>query len=482
VAEKDLRDEPSASRSARNASAEAQSTGRLESTRTRPPLVSSTFLAFITQVASSAFALANVFIIARSLGPTGRGEVAFLITISATLSNLGAFGVQEANINFASAQPGLRRALATNSILIAGFAGAAVAAATAAIATVVPIFGSDARIVLIAFALASVPLQLLKMYLWRFVQADYRFGIASLSWTLPYVANFLANAALALVGALTVGTAFATWLAAQVVPLVFLGWHIARRLEGFGRPDFSLARRTMKFGLQTHLYKIMSMGNTRLDQWILGVLGNTRELGLYSVAVSLSTSLYQVPSALDLAQRPDLARASKEGAARRASVAFRIAASVTATGAVILAIFAPFICVGLLGSDFRGSIDDLRVLMLGAVGMVALKLLGNALTAQGRPLLVSVGVAAGLIVTIVLDVLLIPRFGGLGAAIASVVAYSTVGAVVSVMFLRALDGRAADLLPRPRDAALLLAQFRRLLAFRAAGRTATAGPTADRSS
>jgi O-antigen/teichoic acid export membrane protein len=440
-------------------------------------LVSSTFNTLAAQIASSALALGSVLIIARSLGPTGRGEVVFLVTISLTLSALGALGVQEANINFASAQPHLRPALATNSILLAALAGTAVAAVSAAAAIVVPIFGGQTNPMLIGFALASVPLQLLKTYLWRFIQADWRFGIASISWTLPFITGFFANAALALAGLLSVATAYGTWVGAQLVPIVFLAWHVVRRGEGFGRPSFSLARRTVTFGLKTHFYKVMSMGNARLDQWILGVLGSTRELGLYSVAVALSTSLYQLPAALDLAQRPDLARVSKEVAAHRASVVFRIAAAITGAGALLIAILAPYIC-RLFGPEFRGSVDDLRVLMLGTIGVVALKLLGNALTAQGRPLRVSVGVAAGFVITVVLDVLLIPRFGGLGAAIASAVAYSTVGIIVAVMFVRTLGGHAEDLIPRPLDAVLLKAQFRRLLSTRRAARPASPVETA----
>jgi O-antigen/teichoic acid export membrane protein len=458
-------------------SADTAAVGAGRSPRRRPPLVSSTFLTFSTQIVSSVFALANVFVVARTLGPSGRGEVALLMTIAAVLSSLGAFGIQEANINFASAQPELRPALATNSIFLAGITGALIAATTVGLATVVPIFGNEASIALIGLALLSVPFLVLKVWFWRLIQADYRFGTASVSWALPFVSNLAANIALALAGVLTVATAFGTWLGAQLVPLTFLAWHIGRRFGGFGRPSLSLARRAVKFGLQIHVYRIMSMGNARLDQWILGVLGNTRELGLYSVAVSLSTALYQLPSALDLAQRPDLARASKAEAAKRASVVFRVAATITALGAVVVAILAPYICAGIFGSDFLGSADDLRVLMLGTVGVVALKLLGNALTAQGRPLLISVGVAGGFVVTLVLDILLIPRFGGLGAAIASAVAYSTVGVIVAVMFLRALDGRAGDLVPRRGDIPLALAQARRLLSLRPGKRQPSAVET-----
>jgi Na+-driven multidrug efflux pump len=108
--------------------------------------------------------------------------------------------------------------------------------------------------------------------------------------------------------------------------------------------------------------------------------------------------------------------------------------------------------VTIFGPEFRGSIDDLRVLVAGAFGMMALKLLGNALVARGQPVLQSVAIGAGFVCTVILDVLLIPPFGGLGAALASTLAYTAAGIVVGVIFLRALEGRVSELVPRVGDA------------------------------
>jgi Na+-driven multidrug efflux pump len=109
----------------------------------------------------------------------------------------------------------------------------------------------------------------------------------------------------------------------------------------------------------------------------------------------------------------------------------------------------------LFGVSFDGSIDDLRVLVAGAFGVVAVKLLGDALTAQRRPLLDSAAVGVGFAFTLVLDIVLIPHLGGLGAAIASTVAYTAGGITAAVLFLRVLGGRARDLVPRRADVAKL---------------------------
>jgi Na+-driven multidrug efflux pump len=70
------------------------------------------------------------------------------------------------------------------------------------------------------------------------------------------------------------------------------------------------------------------------------------------------------------------------------------------------------------------------------------------LSGRGRPGLSSQLAGLAAVVTIVLDLVLIPPFGVIGAAIASVVAYTTYG-VVSLMALRNLSGIPIGQLVRP---------------------------------
>jgi O-antigen/teichoic acid export membrane protein len=174
-------------------------------------------------------------------------------------------------------------------------------------------------------------------------------------------------------------------------------------------------------------------------------------LGLYSVAVTLSEALFYVPGVITLVQRPDLVRASREHAAELASRVLRRALVLAVVAGTALAVAAPFLCVTLFGEQFSGSVDELRVLALGAVGIVTLDLLSNAIIAQRRPLLASGADGAALVLTVVLNLLLIPRLAGLGAAIATTAAYTFGGAVMVVIFLRVLDADWRKLVPRPAD-------------------------------
>jgi O-antigen/teichoic acid export membrane protein len=414
----------------------------------RPSFFAAATFTYGTNLAVAVLSLVNVLLVARTLGPSGRGGVAFLTAIAWFTSNLATLGVQEANANLAGAESTARRSLATNSVLFALLFGLGATALLVGLIGLFPAVGGDSSSGLRWLTFGSLPILVLGIYMRFLVQADYGFGITNIAWLITPIANVGMNGLLAALGVLSVGTAVATWIAGQTLATALLLLHVGRKLAGFGRPDIGLARRTLGFGLKSHAGRVMLLGNYRLDQWLLGAIAGSRELGLYSVAVAWAEALWFLPTTLSAVQRPDLVRAAKREAARLATLIFRAAVVLTIVSSAAMLVLAPFFCVTIFGEQFRGSIVDLRVLVLGSLGVVALKLLGNALTAQSRPVLASTAIGAGFMATIILDVILIPPYGGLGAAIASSLAYTAGGVAIALMFSRALESPVRDLAPR----------------------------------
>ncbi len=425
-------------------------------------MASDALLTYGTNVAVAVLSLANVLVISRTLGPAGRGDVAFLTAIAWLTANLATFGVQEANANIAGTEPHRRRSLATNSVVFSVVFGLITIAALAVIIAVFPGVAGSSDPSLRWLTFACLPIIILGIYMRFLVQADYGFGITNIAWLITPVANISINGILAAAGVLSVATAVSTWLAGQIVQTVVLVVYVARRARGFGSPDRGLARESLSFGARSHVGRVMLLGNYRLDQWIVGAVAGSRELGLYSVAVAWAEALWFLPTTISAVQRPDLVRGERRDAAAVAALTFRLAVVVTVFTAVVFIVAAPFLCVTVFGEAFRGSIDDLRILVLGSVGIVALKQLGSALTAQRRPTLASIAIAVAFAVAIVLDIVLIPRYGGNGAAIASAVSYTMGGLAVSLIFARVLRVELTSLLPRTSELPLFVQTARRL--------------------
>lgn len=430
----------------------------------RPSFARSAVLTYGTNLGVALLSFISVLITARALGASGRGDVAFLTTIAYLTAQLSTLGVAQANANFAAREPHLSRSLAGTSLGLALLFGGTAALILGSAMTVFPDMTGDAGKGLLLVVLLAIPILITQEYLLYLVQAHYGFGITNAAWLITPAVNVIGNGLFALTGQITVESAVAMWIGGMLLGTIVMGWAVLRRHGGFGRPDPALAKEMLSFGLKAHLGRAMLFGNYRADQWILGVMASSRELGLYSVAVAWSEVLFFLPTTLVAVTRPDLVRASPEEARARATMVLRGALALTLACSVVMILLAPVLCTTIFGEEFRGSVEMLRVLALGAFGITTLKLLGNALTAQRRPLLETGAVAVAFVTVFVLDFLLIPNHGGLGASIASAVSYTAGGLAAAVIFGRALGASASDLLPRPGDviflARSLAARFR----------------------
>ena len=416
-----------------------------------PSFARSAAFTYGAQLGAAVLSLLSVLIVARALGAEGRGHVAFLTAMTFLTANLATFGVQEAIGNFAASEPRLRRALASNAVLLSLLLGGIAVGVLSTLIALVPGVAGDSNPTVRLIAFAFIPAILLQIFLRFLVQADYGFMVTNAAYVLAPTLNVVGNGLFYALGILSVNSAVGWWLAGQTLETVLLAWYVQRRLAGFGRPDVGLARQALRFGVRAHPGRVMLLGNYRLDQWLLGAIAGPRELGVYSVAVAWAEALWYLPTALAAVQRPDLVRAARDQAGRIAARIFRAAILVTAACALVMFVAAPILCATIFGEEFRDSVGMLRVLVFAAFGVGAVKLLGSALVTQGRPGLQSAAIGAGFVLSVVLDVALIPPFGGQGAAFAVAIAHTVAGAVVCTIFLRTLGGGPTDLIPRVGD-------------------------------
>jgi O-antigen/teichoic acid export membrane protein len=428
----------------------------------RGSALAAALLTYGTNLAVAVLSLVNVLVVARALGPSARGSVAFLITVATMTGQFACLSVQEANANLGGSNPAARGRLATNSLILAVVLGAVASIIVVTLVSVFPAVGGPVSRTLLLVALAAVPFVIVKTFLSFLLQAEYAFVSTNLAWLAGPLLGAIVNSVFALTGWLTITTAFVVWVAGQALGVVILLVRV-RRGAGLARPDGQLAGDALRFGMKTHPGRLMGMGNYRADQWFVGSISGSKELGLYSVATSWAEMLFYLPGVLTLVQRPDLVRASPEEAARRAARVFRIATIATAVAAAGLIVIAPLLVTVVFGDAFAGAVPMLRILALGALGIAALDLLPNALTAQRMPIRGMWAIAVAFAVTLVLDISLVPPFGGMGASVATAVAYSIGGASAAVIFARALHVPLRELVPRLNELPWLWHKLRSLL-------------------
>jgi O-antigen/teichoic acid export membrane protein len=212
----------------------------------------------------------------------------------------------------------------------------------------------------------------------------------------------------------------------------------------------------IRLGWRVSLANALQALNYRLDVVIMNLVSTVSAVGLYSVAVSLGSLLWYVPSAAGtvlLSQVGTMGR--QRGAVHTASVS-RVVLVLTLGAAGIAALVgAPAIHL-LFGAEFDSSYGVLLLLLPGVVAMSLPKVLNSYLVVMGHPGVSVRASAVAVVATVALDLLLIPRWGPAGAAVASTAAYVLAAAVFALGFRRVSALGLHDLVPTLRDVKRLL--------------------------
>jgi O-antigen/teichoic acid export membrane protein len=254
------------------------------------------------------------------------------------------------------------------------------------------------------------------------------------------------------------GYAASIWslLLADVATFV-LAWNRLAEKGFFHRaaqPSAVLARRIAGYGLRAQVGGIVTLLNLRLDFLLVSVFTGPAALGVYAVASKFAELLKVPPLALTYVLYPRYARRDQTTAAAQARRLLPRAGILTAAAIVPLWIAATFLIPALYGPEFEGAITPAHIILVGLAFEGIAAVITAFLYGIGRPGLNSWGMAAGLAVTVVLDVLLIPPFGAIGAATGSAVAYAT-SALALVAFFRWVNRpeRRAEPMPEAMKAA-----------------------------
>ena len=127
---------------------------------------------------------------------------------------------------------------------------------------------------------------------------------------------------------------------------------------------------------------------------------------------------------------PTVARRGAADFARRAGRGVSVLLPVGAVMAAVLALSAFPLLPLVYGHQFNGATWPAAWIALGLIAEPAAGLASAYLMGTGRPGTNSLILGVGLAVTVALDLLLIPTYGALGAAVASAVAYLTTDLVL----------------------------------------------------
>ncbi len=245
-------------------------------------------LTIIANVGSLGIGLVTSVILARTLGPAGRGAYAAILTWPFVIGILGLLGVQQSAVYWTARQPGNARRIVTTGIALATVILAPVMlgawlAMPFLLRAQGPSTVAAARAFVVVYGLASAgwlvtigSMQGLRIFgAWNRVRVGQ-----ALLWMA------MLSAAVALFPARP-GPLSMLFAASYVVCIPWGLSTLSGASSGTWAPDFSLVRPLLRYGLASWSASVPTFLNRRLDQLAMAALVDPRILGLYAVAANI---------------------------------------------------------------------------------------------------------------------------------------------------------------------------------------------------
>ena len=168
--------------------------------------------------------------------------------------------------------------------------------------------------------------------------------------------------------------------------------------------------------------------NLRADQVMLGAIKGTEEVGYFAAASRLTIIWLFVPDAIALSAFPALVRARESGGEMyraRLQLLYSVLCWMGMGVAVVTTLSASLIVGLLYGPEFEET-RDLLIVQIWASPFIFMGTLFNRwLTVEGRFGITTFRHAVGAAVNISLNLLLIPKYGGMGASVAGIISFAS---------------------------------------------------------
>lgn len=372
---------------------------------------------------------------ARDLGPSDFGLLSYaqsLVSLLVAVANLGLYGVVVREL---VARPGMSDQILGSSLLLRMVSGAFSVVVSVVIASCLRP-GDGGFAILVAIIAGSLLFQATEVFDFYFLsRLESRLSFLA---TLP---SLLIGSILRTVTLLYDGTIhhFAMIILLESI-LVACGYLVVYHRCTGRLFELRIRRDEMVSLLRDSLpligAGIMMMIYTRIDQVMMGYLTTTSQVGVYAAAVRLAEFWYVVPTVLLqslYSTMIDSRRGGGEGYHRILQYAFDLMTVISLLFVLLLATTAGPLMSLVYGGRYEGGAPILALYVTAGIFVMIGHVREYWITMESRTMLSLVTMASGALINVLLNLMLIPLYGGMGAAVATVVSVAVSGYLVNLL-------------------------------------------------
>lgn len=414
-------------------------------------LAANSVRAFIARMLVTAFSIATGIVVAKTLGPVGKGQYSGVLMIVALMMMIpGGFGSAVTYALTKQRQP-LSQLLPALTVVLG--------AVTLVVCIGAGVWGlvKGWSALLTLFILAVPPSIVLAWQGGIYIGIDRLRNLNLQSAMLAFATLVGVTFTLVALHGRAAGALASSVLCLYGAAAVVV-WHVFRLTRWPREARLSSTLRAMaRFGGPSSVNLFLGMLNYRIDSLILIAMLGTSSFGVYSIAVNCGEALFWLSRPVATAVSRDIGVRALASSARMTARVIRVCTALVALVALIAEIAGPWVVDAVFGSRFRDAGLPLRILLPGIVAFSTAGVFAAFFLLQiGKPLIVSAVNVAMILIQAIACVVFVPRFGMAGAAAASTGTYILGALLNTIWFCRATGLRPGDLwLPKADDLRML---------------------------
>jgi O-antigen/teichoic acid export membrane protein len=375
---------------------------------------------FSTQLTVLVIALFTHVILARILGAANLGIYTFVLLIAAVMTRFLTLGFEVSNIYFLGKKIYPSENIKSNTLRLWIFSGVT----GLIILLLVKLLGIDHSFTDISpsFLWWVYPVFILLLFEELFISFFLgwkRIKLYNLLKLLRPLSYFLLLLFFILAGLSTLRWFLAGYVLSSGILTILLILLLKPALK---KLNSKLLKESLRYGLKAYTANTVSFLNYRFDMFLVVFFLSPADLGYYAVAVMIGEKLWYLSAASSTILFPEIA-SSEEYDSSLTLKSSRFNFTIIMIAAILLGLFSHFLIRILYSTVYLPAATAIIFLLPGIVAMVIPKLLAADLTGRGKPQYAMIISIISFVLNFLLNVLLIPAYGIVGAAIASSISY-----------------------------------------------------------
>lgn len=369
------------------------------------------------------------FLIARYLGPIAFGDLSFADAFAAIFAAIGTLGLDSFIVREIIHEPAKRDEILGTSLGLRLIANLSLIPLSVIVYAIFHTYSDNpASSSLMILVLLCASAYLFKSF--NIIDSYFQSQVAS-----KYVV-WVQN--VCLVASATVKIILVYWAASVIYfawALVFdsvilaLGLLLIYKRQGLHLHTWTFncerAKSLLKQSWPLILTAVMISIYMKIDQVMLKSLGS-KQVGIYSAAARISESWYFIPVAIVTSVFPAIIQARKTDVERyhkRLQNLYDLLVGISVPVAIVISLSANTIIHLLYGEQYNGAGDMLSIHIWSGIFVFLGSASSQYLLAEGLTMISFTRTAVGAVVNILLNLWLIPLYGGWGASVATLIAY-----------------------------------------------------------